>query len=112
MYEFMNEMQTLAFRELEPDAYASITKRLAQLSDGGGDLVRGSARARACTSAARGWRPRSPAAETSLIRSGARWPSAIGFEQLSDIMAFRVIVRAARIAIALGLIHHAGRWCR
>src|SRR3954462_8262432 len=39
MYEFMTEMQTLAFRELEPDAYASITKRLAQLSDGGGDLV-------------------------------------------------------------------------
>ena len=28
MYEFMNEMQTLAFRELEPDAHASIAKRL------------------------------------------------------------------------------------
>jgi hypothetical protein len=25
MYEFMQEMQTLAFRELEPDAYASIS---------------------------------------------------------------------------------------
>ena len=25
MYEMMNEMQTLAFQELEPDAYASIT---------------------------------------------------------------------------------------
>src|SRR3712207_9553327 len=31
MYEFMTEMQTLAFRELEPDAYASIAKRLEQL---------------------------------------------------------------------------------
>src|SRR3546814_9674146 len=28
MYEFMKEMQTLAFRELEPEAYESITKRL------------------------------------------------------------------------------------
>src|SRR4051812_41204359 len=39
MYEFMNEMQTLAFRELEPDAYASITRRLKQLHDSGGDPV-------------------------------------------------------------------------
>jgi hypothetical protein len=39
MYEFMTEMQTLAFRELEPDAYASISKRLEQLHKGGGDLI-------------------------------------------------------------------------
>src|ERR671912_1704838 len=40
MYEFMTEMQTLAFRELEPDAYASISKRLEQLHQGGGgDLI-------------------------------------------------------------------------
>ncbi|HEV2867320.1 MAG TPA: HD domain-containing protein, partial [Allosphingosinicella sp.] len=31
MYEFMTEMQSLAFRELEPDAYESITKRLERL---------------------------------------------------------------------------------
>src|SRR6476661_2265198 len=37
MYEFMTEMQTLAFRELEPDAYASISKRLEQLHQGGGE---------------------------------------------------------------------------
>ena len=39
MYEMMTEMQTLAFRELEPDAYASITRRLKQLTESGGDLV-------------------------------------------------------------------------
>src|ERR1051325_6388406 len=39
MYEFMTEMQTLAFRELEPDAYASISRRLDQLTEQGGDLV-------------------------------------------------------------------------
>ena len=31
MYEFMKEMQSLAFRELEPEAYESITKRLEAL---------------------------------------------------------------------------------
>ena len=36
MYEFMKEMQTLAFRELEPEAYESIVKRLDQLKEGGG----------------------------------------------------------------------------
>src|SRR3712207_4028220 len=39
MYEFMNELQELAFRELEPEAYASIVKRQAQLRAGGGDVV-------------------------------------------------------------------------
>lgn len=31
MYEFMHEMQLLAFRQLEPDAYKTITERLAQI---------------------------------------------------------------------------------
>src|SRR6187431_1039214 len=39
MYEFMKEMQTLAFKELEPEAYASIDKRLTQLKEGGGDRI-------------------------------------------------------------------------
>src|SRR5206468_5516727 len=44
MYEMMTEMQTLAFKELEPDAYASITRRLDQLTQSG-----------AISSAASGW---------------------------------------------------------
>src|ERR1700743_5725 len=39
MYEFMKEMQTLAFQQLEPEAYESITKRLDQLKEGGGGPV-------------------------------------------------------------------------
>jgi GTP diphosphokinase / guanosine-3',5'-bis(diphosphate) 3'-diphosphatase len=39
MYEFMNEMQTLAFQQLEPEAYTSIVKRLEQLQEGGGDRI-------------------------------------------------------------------------
>ena len=34
MYEYMREMQLLAFRELEPEAYATITGRLAKLTAG------------------------------------------------------------------------------
>ena len=40
MYDFMDEMQELAFRQLEPEAYATITKRLEQLRAGGGDVVK------------------------------------------------------------------------
>src|SRR3546814_17884375 len=39
MYEFMKEMQTLAFRELEPEAYESITKRLDTLRAGDHDQI-------------------------------------------------------------------------
>ncbi|NWP75083.1 bifunctional (p)ppGpp synthetase/guanosine-3',5'-bis(diphosphate) 3'-pyrophosphohydrolase, partial [Escherichia coli] len=39
MYEFMKEMQTLAFRELEPEAYESIEKRLDSLKNEGEDRI-------------------------------------------------------------------------
>src|SRR3546814_14385169 len=52
MYEFMTEMQTLDFRELEPDAYASISKRLEQRHKGGRDLLQPTG------NGGRGWRGR------------------------------------------------------
>ena len=39
MYEFMNEMQGIAFGVLEPEASDSITRRLRQLKEGGGDRI-------------------------------------------------------------------------
>ena len=107
MYEFMKEMQELAFRELEPEAYASIVKRLAHLHEGGGNLI-----ARIGSGV-----------RMLLGRSGIKaevvgrekhpysiWKKMaerhISFEQLSDVMAFRVIVGdAAECYRALGLIH-------
>ncbi|CAA9516345.1 MAG: Guanosine-3',5'-bis(diphosphate) 3'-pyrophosphohydrolase / GTP pyrophosphokinase, (p)ppGpp synthetase II [uncultured Sphingomonadaceae bacterium] len=111
MYEFMKEMQTLSFQVLEPDAYASITKRLQQLHGGGGeDLV---------TRIGSGLRLHLEdygiAAEVegrekhpySIWRKMAE--RHISFEQLSDVMAFRVIVDEVEDCYrALGLIH--GRW--
>jgi len=110
MYEFMNEMQTLAFRQLEPDAYASITKRLEQLHAGGGDQIAriGSGLklllSRAGIEADVSGREKHP---YSIWRKmGERH---ISFEQLSDVMAFRAIVPDADACYkALGTIHR--RW--
>ncbi len=110
MYEFMNEMQTLSFRELEPDAYASITKRLAQLHDGGGDQIAriGSGLklllSRAGIEADVSGREKHP---YSIWKKMAE--RHISFEQLSDVMAFRAIVPSADDCYrALGTIHR--RW--
>ncbi|MFM9978240.1 MAG: RelA/SpoT family protein [Sphingomonadaceae bacterium] len=110
MYEFMNEMQTLAFRQLEPEAYASITKRLEQLHAGGGDQIAriGSGLklllSRAGIEADISGREKHP---YSIWRKmGERH---ISFEQLSDVMAFRAIVPDADACYkALGTIHR--RW--
>ncbi|MEY3905576.1 MAG: hypothetical protein RIR59_399 [Pseudomonadota bacterium] len=110
MYEFMKEMQTLAFRELEPEAYASITKRLQQLQEGGGDRITRISSgikmllSRAGVDAEVTGREKHP---YSIWRKMAE--RHISFEQLSDVMAFRAILPdTASCYQALGLIHQ--RW--
>ncbi len=110
MYEFMKEMQTLAFRELEPEAYASVTKRLEQLNEGGGDKIARISSgvklllSRAGIEADVSGREKHP---YSIWRKMAE--RHISFEQLSDIMAFRAIVPDVEACYtALGLIHR--RW--
>jgi GTP diphosphokinase / guanosine-3',5'-bis(diphosphate) 3'-diphosphatase len=111
MYEFMIEMQTLAFRELEPDAYESITRRLEQLRQGsGGDLIARIARglkahleAHAIEAEVKG-REKHP---YSIWRKMAE--RHVSFEALSDVMAFRCIVGSVEECYrTLGLIHQ--RW--
>src|SRR4051812_43915662 len=110
MYEMMNEMQTLAFKELEPDAYASITRRLKQLHEQGGDLVDRIGLGLQLYLA-------DNALEAEVIGRQKHpysiWKKMaerhISFEQLSDVMAFRIIVAdLAECYRALGLIHR--RW--
>lgn len=110
MYEFMNEMQGLAFRELEPDAYSSISKRLEQLHAGGGDQIAriGSGLklllSRAGIEADVSGREKHP---YSIWKKMAE--RHISFEQLSDVMAFRAIVPDEDACYrALGVIHR--RW--
>jgi len=110
MYEFMREMQTLAFQQLEPDAYDSITKRLKQLNDGGGDLISRISSGlrlqlgRAGVQAEIQGREKHP---YSIWKKMAE--RHISFEQLSDVMAFRVVVKDIDECYkALGVLHR--RW--
>src|SRR3712207_6236420 len=108
MYEFMNEMQTLAFRELEPDAYASIAKRLEQLHRGGGeDLIDRIARGLTAHLEASGLEAEIHGREKhpySIWRKMAE--RHVSFEQLSDVMAFRAVVGSVEECYrTLGLIH-------
>ena len=110
MYEFMREMQTLAFRELEPDAYGSISRRLVQLQEGDGDRIAKIASGLKQSLSRRGveaeiWgREKHP---YSIWKKMAE--RHISFEQLSDIMAFRAVVPTVEDCYAaLGIIH--GRW--
>ncbi|MEA3061213.1 MAG: diphosphokinase / guanosine-3,5-bis(diphosphate) 3-diphosphatase, partial [Sphingomonadales bacterium] len=111
MYEFMTEMQTLAFRELEPDAYASISKRLEQLHKGGGEtMIDRIARGLKAHLEANGIEAEVQGREKhpySIWRKMAE--RHVSFEQLSDVMAFRAIVGSQEECYrTLGLIHQ--RW--
>ena len=110
MYEFMKEMQTLAFEQLEPDAYQSITRRLDALKQGDeGKIDRISATLkqlleRSGVEADVSGREKHP---YSIFRKMAE--RHISFEQLSDVMAFRLIVESEEDCYrALGIIHR--RW--
>lgn len=107
MYEYMREMQLLAFRELEPEAYDTITGRLSKLSAGGKDQV------------ARIQREFSELLKASMIEADVsgreKHPYSIwrkmqerhvSFEQVTDIIAFRIITPTDDDCYkALGLIH-------
>jgi len=110
MYEFMTEMQTLAFKEIEPDAYASISKRLEQLHKGEGDLIERIARGLKAHLEANGVEAEVQGREKhpySIWRKMAE--RHVSFEQLSDVMAFRAVVHSVEDCYrTLGLIHR--RW--
>jgi len=110
MYEFMKEMQTLAFRELEPEAYESITRRLEQLKEGGGDRIAKIASGLRLALSRQGidadisGREKHPYSIWKKMQERH-----ISFEQLSDIMAFRAIVPSVDDCYrSLGIIHR--RW--
>ena len=107
MYDFMREMQLLAFRELEPEAYDSITKRLEQLKEGGHDKVD---RIGAELQLLLGSRDLSVTVSGREKHPYSIWKKMqerhISFEQLTDVMAFRVITETTEDCYrALGVIH-------
>ena len=110
MYEFMDEMKQIAFRELEPEAYDSITTRLAQLREGGGDVVKRIASGIKLILAQNGIEADVMGREKKPYSIWRKMQERhIAFEQLSDVMAFRVIVEKPEDCYrALGIIHQ--RW--
>ncbi len=110
MYEMMNEMQTLAFSELEPDAFASITRRLEQLHEQGGDLVNRIGLGLQLHLADNDLQAEVTGREKHAFSIWKKMAERhISFEQLSDVMAFRVIVdEVSDCYRSLGLIHQ--RW--
>jgi guanosine-3',5'-bis(diphosphate) 3'-pyrophosphohydrolase len=110
MYEFMREMQSLAFEQLEPEASESINLRLEQLKKGDGDRIAKIASglklvlSRAGVEADISGREKHP---YSIFRKMSE--RHISFEQLSDVMAFRAIVATEEDCYrTLGIIHR--RW--
>ncbi len=107
MYEYMREMQLLAFEQLEPEAYTTITRRLDQLRQSDAGQVDRIALDFKQALAAAGlevevWgREKHP---YSIWRKMAE--RHLPFEQVSDIMAFRVLTKnVADCYAALGILH-------
>ncbi|QLC23175.1 bifunctional (p)ppGpp synthetase/guanosine-3',5'-bis(diphosphate) 3'-pyrophosphohydrolase [Parasphingopyxis sp. CP4] len=108
MYEFMKEMQTLAFQHLEPDAYESISTRLDRLREGeGGETIDRIAEELKLVLGSHGvdadvtGREKHP---YSIWRKMAE--RHVSFETLTDVMAFRAIVPdVAACYQALGILH-------
>lgn len=107
MYEYMREMQLLAFEQLEPEAYATITGRLEQIRRQDGGQVDAIALAVKQALAEAGLKVEVSGREKhpySIWRKMAE--RHVSFEQVTDIMAFRVITETeADCYRALGVLH-------
>jgi GTP diphosphokinase / guanosine-3',5'-bis(diphosphate) 3'-diphosphatase len=110
MYEYMHEMQLLAFQQLEPDAYATITERLAEIRKKADVKIEE-------INSTIAWEMQQ-AGLNIKISGREKHPYSIwrkmqerhvAFEQLTDINAFRVITDDTDACYrALGVLHK--RW--
>ncbi|MCW3846332.1 bifunctional (p)ppGpp synthetase/guanosine-3',5'-bis(diphosphate) 3'-pyrophosphohydrolase [Sphingomonas sp. LB-2] len=110
MYEFMKEMQSLAFKELEPEAYESITKRLDALKVEGEDRILKIASGLKLLLGRNGIEAEVTGREKHPYSIWKKMSERhVSLEQLSDIMAFRATVATEEECYrALGVIHR--RW--
>jgi GTP pyrophosphokinase len=109
MYEYMREMQLLAFEQLEPEAYATITGRLEQIRSSEGGQVDAIALKIKQALAEAGikvevWgREKHP---YSIWKKMAE--RHVSFEQVTDIFAFRVLTESVEDCYrAIGVLHQA-----
>ncbi|MDQ8726192.1 bifunctional (p)ppGpp synthetase/guanosine-3',5'-bis(diphosphate) 3'-pyrophosphohydrolase [Bradyrhizobium sp. LHD-71] len=109
MQEMREELEDLAFRVLDPGAYAVVTERLNSLAERNRNLI-GEIESQLLSNLAnhhmtaqiKGRRKRAFSIWTKMERKS------VGFEQLSDIFGFRVIVDSVEDCYrALGIVHTA-----
>jgi guanosine-3',5'-bis(diphosphate) 3'-pyrophosphohydrolase len=115
MQEMREELEDLSFRMLDPEAHAVVMQRLDSLAERNrlligeieSQLTRKPAKngmAGACLVSGRRKQP------YSIWRKMER--KSVGFEQLSDIFGFRVVVETSKPAIARSAsCTRPGRWC-
>ncbi len=107
MHDIKDELEDTAFKELYPEARESIIKRLDYLRKEGGDVVARVIEKLRGVLADEGLRAEVSGREKrpySIWRKMEK--KSVGFEQLADIMAFRVVVETvAECYQALGIIH-------
>jgi guanosine-3',5'-bis(diphosphate) 3'-pyrophosphohydrolase len=109
MQYMREELEDLAFRELDPGAYAVVTERLNALAERNRNLIGeiesqllGNLAKYNMTAQVRGRRKRAFSIWTKMERKS------VGFEQLSDIFGFRVVVESVEECYrALGIVHTA-----
>jgi len=107
MYEYMREMQLLAFEQIEPEAYATITGRLAQIRSQDGGQVDAIALSIKQALAEAGLQVEVSGREKHPYSIWKKMAERhVSFEQVTDIMAFRVITeREDDCYRALGVLH-------
>ena len=114
MYEYMREMQLLAFRHLEPEAYETITGRLQHIKDGDDGQVGKIAKSLQKTLANAGLAADVSGREKHPYSIWKKMQERhVSFEQLTDIMAFRVITdNSAECYVHWASCMKNGKWCR
>ncbi|MBO0749237.1 MAG: bifunctional (p)ppGpp synthetase/guanosine-3',5'-bis(diphosphate) 3'-pyrophosphohydrolase [Porphyrobacter sp.] len=107
MYEYMREMQLLAFEQLEPEGYATITGRLEQIRSTEGGQVDAIALKIKQALAEAGIRAEVSGREKHPYSIWKKMAERhIPFEQITDIFAFRVLTeRVEDCYRALGVLH-------
>ena len=107
MHAIQEELEDLAFAHLNPDARVSIVNRLKFLREKGGDVVTritDQLKRVLAEEQVDAWVSGREKAPYSIWRKMQH--KNVGFEQLSDVMAFRVVVaEASECYKALGVIH-------
>jgi guanosine-3',5'-bis(diphosphate) 3'-pyrophosphohydrolase len=107
MHEMREELEDLAFRELYPEAYEVVSARLNALAERDSQLITEIEQQLTRKLADRGIAAR---VQGRRKRAYSVWRKmerkSVGFEQLSDIFGFRVIVKSlADCYQALGIVH-------